>query len=167
VRASGVLRVQAREHGQPQRAVAHLQRARERPAGPDVAAGGEDARERIRHAFAVVRLLVDPDVRHQPEGRAAPVGAAPRLGAVQAAVAGTGQALGQTLDEVDPDRFGPGSPDAQTRERLRVGREALLGPRVVRGEVREAEVEQLVREDPVPAEPRRVHIAAHLDADRG
>ncbi len=77
----------------------------DRPVVVDGAAGGGDGAEGLLEALTVFGLLAELDVGEEAEAGAAPVGAGPGGGMVEAAVAVAWIALRHVADHVGPDEL--------------------------------------------------------------
>jgi hypothetical protein len=78
-----------------------------------------------------------------------------------------GKSLGKPFEQLGPDLVLAQDPYPGAGQRLHVGRKALLGPSIVRRQVRKGEVDHLVGEHPVVVQVARASVAPHVDADRG
>src|SRR5882724_11872149 len=68
-------------------AIADFEDAGDVPVLGAIAAGGEDGADDVVDRLMILRLVTDAEVGQEPEHRAAPIGAAPGMGVVEAAVA--------------------------------------------------------------------------------
>ena len=110
-------------------------------------------------------LLADADVGEEPEEGAAPVGAAPGVGVVEAAVAGFGEAVGHAFDEVAPEALFGDLADADAGDGFEVVGHSFAHPGIAAGELRLGEVEHFVGEHPVGDEFVVVGAGAEANVD--
>src|SRR6266478_6238956 len=160
------LRVQLLEHLRSHRAVPDFERAPERPALGDASPLRYHGAKRVLEPEAIAGALPDLHVGEQPEQRAAPVGAAPGMRSIEALVARLGETLRQAAHEVAPHSPGAQLADPRARDRLDVGGEAFLYPKVPPGQRREAEMDHLVHQLPAALRCGEVHLGAEEEEDR-
>jgi len=147
------------------RAISRLDRVLEGPRGPHVATSLEHAAERVVERPPVSRALPDLEIRKKEEERAAPVRPPPRVRDVEAAVTRARKALRQALEEALPQLVGGKEADARACDRLDVRGRPLHEPCVALRERGRREVDELVREHPVPGEVRRRRRESERDRD--
>src|SRR4051794_37587152 len=94
--------IQLRENGHTGRLVPGLHHLFERPARGVRTPAIVDAAERLLEPHAVLGALVDLDVGEEPEERAAPVDAAPRVRVIETTIARAGQSVRKPLGEAAP-----------------------------------------------------------------
>ncbi len=147
------------------RAVSRFERLLEGPPGPHVAACLEHAAEGVVERALVSRTLPDLEVREKEEERAAPVRPPPRVREVEAPVAREGKAVRQALEEALPKIVGRQQADSRARDRLDVRGHPLHEPCVALRKRGRGEVDELVREHPVPGEVRGSRRLSERDGD--
>ena len=157
--------VEVRQHGGAGGLVAHGERAFDVPVLSDHAASIEDAAQRILQAHAIVGLLPDADIGHQAKHCSAPVGASPRVGAVETLIAGLRFALRHVAHHVRPHVFSGELAGLHPGDRFDVNRYAFFDPVMVLRHRRKGEVDHLVRKHPVAVQLRHRGARAYGDRD--
>ena len=115
----------------------------------------------------IAGLFADLDIGQQAEHGAAPIGASPAVGAVEAAVARLGQALLHVAQHVAPDLLRGELPGLDPGDRLDIGGKALGQPDMRRMHVGQRKMRHLMHGLPVVGEfglvtslPTKSRIAA-------
>ena len=138
----------------PGGAVANGKGAIEGPVVVDGAAFCDHSAQGILQAFAIACLAADFDVGDEAEERAAPVGATPGMGSIDARITGPGLALAHAMHHVSPDLLRLQFPGHDAGKRFNVSRDSLFHPMLIVGQRGERRVHQLVGRDPVIREVR-------------
>src|SRR5439155_9263033 len=160
------LRVQLFEHLRSHCAVADLQRALQRPAIRDAPSTRHKRPKRVLESEAVAGPLPDLGVGEQPEQRAAPVGAAPGVRLIESLVASLGEPLRQSAHEVPPHLLRAQLTGPRAHDRLDVGGETFLRPKMTAPQRGKPEMDQLVYELPARVRLGKINFRAEQEEDR-
>ena len=134
-----------------------LEHALNRPVVLVCSSGFANRQQYVVEGALVTGLFAQFEIGQQTEQRSPPIRAAPGPSVLQPFVTGSWQALRHPVDQVAPHFRLTHETNSSARDRFDVGRQALAQPAVLRTEVGEIGVEQLVRDDPIVVRRARVH----------
>src|ERR1700744_1095786 len=130
-------------------AIADFQSARQRPLVIDGSTSGDYGAQSSLQSLAIAGCDANLNIRYQAEESAAPVGAAPGVGAVEPLVARLGFALAHAVEHVAPDLLCWQFTSLHTCDWFDVSGQTFFHPVLIIRQRGKGSVNKLVRDGPV------------------